>query len=62
MVISQDYDKNVNKYGVKCGSSLEDWENSGWIVNKNSYGWFNGIVDFIEEEEQMMIKDKLIDG
>ena len=31
-VISQSYDKNINKYKVKCGSSLEDWENNGWII------------------------------
>ena len=30
-VISQKYDKNINKYKVKCGSSLEDWESKDWI-------------------------------
>ena len=39
-VISQKYDKNVNKYKVKCGSSLEDWESSNWIVAEDPYGWF----------------------
>ena len=24
------YDVNVNKYGVKCGTSLRLWENKGW--------------------------------
>ena len=29
---SQDYyDASVNKYGVKCGTSLNLWENKGWI-------------------------------
>ena len=27
----------MNKYGVKCGTSLRFWENKGWI---NPYGWF----------------------
>ena len=31
-VISSNYDKKVNKYGVKCGSSLEEWEKNNWIV------------------------------
>ena len=31
------YNINVNKYGVKCGTSLRFWENKGWI---NPYGWF----------------------
>lgn len=40
MVISSKYDKNVNKYKVKCGSSLEAWESSGWIHEQDPYGWF----------------------
>ena len=40
MVTSSKYDKNVNKYKVKCGSSLEAWESSGWIHEQDPYGWF----------------------
>ena len=25
------YDVSVNKYGVKCGTSLRFWESKGWI-------------------------------
>ena len=39
-ITSKTYDKQVNKYKVKCGSSLEAWENSGWIVKQDPYGWF----------------------
>jgi len=39
-VTSSKYDKKINKYGVKCGSSLEDWEGNGWIVKQDPYGWF----------------------
>ena len=39
-VQSPDYDKKVNKYKVKCGSSLEDWESKNWIVSQDPYGWF----------------------
>ena len=39
-VTSSKYDKNINKYKVKCGSSLEDWETSGWIHKQDPYGWF----------------------
>ena len=31
---------NVNKYGVKCGTSLRFWENKSWINEIDSYGWF----------------------
>ena len=34
------YDVNVNKYGLKCGTSLRFWENKGWIHKQDPYGWF----------------------
>ena len=34
------YDVNVNKYGVKCGTSLRFWENKCRINKIDSYGWF----------------------
>ena len=30
----------VNKYKVKCGTSLRFWESSGWINSIDLYGWF----------------------
>ena len=46
MVTSSDYDKNVNKYKVKCGSELEDWEDKGWIKEQDPYGWFQWYCRF----------------
>ena len=34
------YDVRVNKYGVRCGTSLRFWENKGWIYSIDPYGWF----------------------
>ena len=34
------YDVNVNKYNVKCGTSLKFWENKGWIDKIDPYCWF----------------------
>ena len=34
------YDVNVNKYGVKCRTSLRFWENKGQINKIDPYGWF----------------------
>ena len=34
------YDVNVNKYGVKGGTSLRFCENKGWINKIDPYGWF----------------------
>ena len=39
-VTSKIYDKHVNKYKVKCGSTLEDWESRNWITEQDPYGWF----------------------
>ena len=34
------YDASVNKYGVKCGTSLRFWKNKGWINPIDPVGWF----------------------
>ena len=34
------YDVNVNKYGVKSGTSLRFSENKDWIKKIDPYGWF----------------------
>ena len=35
------FDASVNKYGVKCGTSLRFWQNKGWIHSIDPYGWFH---------------------
>ena len=37
---SKYYDVSVNKYGVKCETSLRFWENKGWLHSIDPYGWF----------------------
>ena len=34
------FDIKINKYEVKCGTSLRFWENKGWISPIDPYGWF----------------------
>ncbi|PSK60643.1 RNA polymerase II elongation factor ell1 [Elsinoe australis] len=35
------YDPEVNKFGVKCGQSIEEWEANGWInAEWDVRGWF----------------------
>ena len=46
MVISSNYDKKINKYKVKSGSSLEEWENNGWMNKVDPYGWFQWYCRF----------------
>ena len=40
------YDASVNKYGVKCGTSLRFWENKAWINPIDPYGWFQGYFKY----------------
>ena len=40
------YDKSINKYGVKAGTTLEFWEGKGWITEYNPYGWVHWYCDF----------------
>ncbi|XP_037080068.1 uncharacterized protein LOC119100954 isoform X2 [Pollicipes pollicipes] len=47
-VASSIYDENVNRYGKKCGGSLEMWEESGWIVAQDPYGWFQWYCRFYQ--------------
>ena len=35
-----DYNVNVNKYGVKCGTSLRFWEEKKWIHPIDPNDWF----------------------
>ena len=37
---SDHYDVSVNKYGVKCRTSLRFQEDNGWINSVDPYGWF----------------------
>ena len=45
-ITSGNYDKNINTYKVKCGSSLEAWEKSNWITKQDPYGWFQWYCRF----------------
>ncbi len=47
MVRSYDqYDKKINKYGVRVGTDLEYWEDKHWIVKSHPYGWVQWYCDF----------------
>lgn len=42
------YDKSINKYGVKVGTTLKFWESKGWIKKSHPYGWVDWYCDFYE--------------
>lgn len=43
-------DVSINKYHKKVGSTLEFWEEKGWIHAQNPYGWFHWYCDFYSGE------------
>jgi hypothetical protein len=44
---SESYDPEVNKFGVQCGQSIEQWEAAGWIMHQfDIRGWFQWYCRF----------------
>ncbi|KAI0377096.1 hypothetical protein F5Y04DRAFT_191164 [Hypomontagnella monticulosa] len=44
---SATYDPEINKYGVACGQTIEEWEAAGWIVHEYDVrGWFQWYCRF----------------
>lgn len=41
-----EYNKNINKYKVKVGTTLEYWESKNWISELHPYGWVHWYCDF----------------
>lgn len=37
---SPEYQPEVNRFGVKAGQSLEDWEKAGWVRTQDPRGWW----------------------
>ncbi|KLP01359.1 hypothetical protein CEK26_001911 [Fusarium fujikuroi] len=44
---SDTYNPEINKYGVACGQSIEEWEAAGWIAHEYDVrGWFQWYCRF----------------
>ncbi len=53
-------DKTKNKYGVNSGTSLEFWEEKGWINEQDPYGWVQWYCRFYDgrrtDDDERQIK------
>ncbi|XP_064629781.1 uncharacterized protein LOC135488821 isoform X2 [Lineus longissimus] len=47
-VSSSTYRESSNTYKVKCGGSLQMWEESDWIHAQDPYGWFQWYCRFYQ--------------
>ncbi len=56
----KDYDKSINKYGVKVGTTLEYWEKQHWITHFDPYGWIQWYCAFYKgrrcDDDERQIK------
>jgi hypothetical protein len=41
-----EYDKSINAYGVRVGTTLEFWESKGWMRKTHPYGWVQWYCGF----------------
>ena len=41
-----EYDKAINKYNVRVGTTLEYWQEKGWINSQDPYGWVEWYCHF----------------
>ena len=66
LYLSNYHDVNVNKYKIKCGTSLRFWENKGWIHEQDPYGWFQWYCRYYlgrcsdDDERQIAIWNNIV--
>ena len=54
------YDKELNKYKVKTGTSLRFWKNKSWINEIEPYGWFQWYFRRSKEDKKQINQWKKI--
>lgn len=60
-ITNEKCEPNINKYKVRSGLSLLEWEKSGWITHHDPYGWFQWYCRFYQgrrcpDDERQIIR------
>ena len=66
-LVSEFYDTTINKYKVFVGTSLDMWEEKGWIKRFHPYGWVHWYCDFFmgkrsKDDERQISRWKKLAG
>lgn len=43
---AEEYNPRINRYRVKAGQTLADWERAGWVHEQDPRGWFQWYARF----------------
>lgn len=62
-----DYDKKLNKYNKKVGTTLKFWESKGWMKDSHPYGWVQWYCDYYSgkrsnDDERQIKRWKMLAG
>ena len=62
-----DYQRKINRYGVKSGTDLQLWESKGWIHEQDPYGWVQWYCRFYsgrrtEDDERQIRRWRAFSG
>ena len=55
-----DYDVKLNKYNVKVGMTLAEWEKRDWITKEDPYGWVQWYCSFFAGRRRQDLDQKQI--
>ena len=60
LLVGTEFNREINRYRAKCGTTLELWDSKGWIHALDPYGWVQWYCRFFSgrrcEDDQRQVK------